>query len=252
MSLQAAIFGVDGTLADTERHGHRIAFNAAFEDFGLNWHWNETFYGELLSIGGGKERIQHYVERIGMEFATPAGLDAFVTNLHAAQIRHFRTLLGERGIPLRPGVARLLRELREAGVRLAIATTSVPEVVDALLRTHLGESAPDWFEVIAAGDVMPAKKPSPDIYLWVLERLDLDAPSCLAFEDSKIGLSASRSAGLKTVITVNDYTSGQDFFGAIAVLSDLGEPDRPFRLLAGNAYDANYVDLTLMQQWLQP
>lgn len=250
MSLEAVIFDVDGTLADTEKDGHRVAFNAAFRELGLAWRWNEALYGELLETGGGKERILRYMQRAGMPCPAKDGPDAFAAAAHEIKTRHFRALLEDPGIPLRPGVARLLRELREAGVRLAIATTSAAEAVLALLRSNLGEQAPDWFDAIGAGDVVPAKKPAPDIYRWVLEQLKLDAASCLAIEDSSLGLRASTAAGLKTVVTVNGYTAGQDFTTAAAVLSDLGEPGQPFRLLRGNAHGYDHVCPQLLQKWL--
>ena len=134
---------------------------------------------------------------------------------------------------MRPGVARLLREAREARLRLAIATTTTPDNVSALVEHSLAPNAMSWFEVIAAGDIVPAKKPAPDIYLWALKELKLGAKACLAFEDSENGLRSSVSAGLKTLVTVNDYTAGQDFAGASAILTDLGEPDAPARGLSG-------------------
>ena len=134
---------------------------------------------------------------------------------------------------MRPGVARLLGEARDAGLRLAIATTTTPDNVTALLEHSLGPDSASWFEVIAAGDIVPAKKPAPDIYLWALEKMKLNAEHCLAFEDSENGVRSSRGAALKTLVTVNDYTADHDFAGASAVLTDLGEPDAPARGLSG-------------------
>ena len=114
-------------------------------------------------------------------------------------------------LPMRPGVARLLAEARAAGLRLAIATTTTAENVTALLRHGLAEDAPGWFDVIAAGDVVPRKKPAPDVYLHALDRLGLAASECLAFEDSENGIRASLGAGIATIVTLNDYTRGQDF-----------------------------------------
>lgn len=250
MPLSALIFDVDGTLADTERDGHRVAFNQAFAEAGLDWHWDVALYGELLAITGGKERMRHYLDRHRQDWPRPAGLDQLIAGLHAAKTRHYTALLAGGGIPLRPGIARLLEEARAAGLRLAIATTTTPENVTALLEHSLGRESIDWFEVIAAGDVVPAKKPAPDIYHYALDKLGLAPGDCLAFEDSENGLRAACGAGLTTVITVNDYTRDQDFAGAALVLDQLGEPDRPFAVLAGArpVNGARWFDLALARQ----
>jgi beta-phosphoglucomutase-like phosphatase (HAD superfamily) len=134
-------------------------------------------------------------------------------------------------------------------LRLAIATTTSPENVAALLRASLAHDAESWFDVIGAGDVVAAKKPAPDIYLWVLEKLGLPASACLAFEDSGNGLKASLGAGLATVVTDGEYTLGHDFSGALAVLSDLGVPDRPARLRRGDMRGKACVDIDLLRAW---
>lgn len=172
-TLQALIFDVDGTLADTERDGHRPAFNAAFAEHDLDWHWDETLYGELLAITGGKERMRHYAERYAPEVAARADFDTLIRQLHTAKTAHYVRLVSAGRLSLRPGVAALIAEARAAGIRLAIATTTSPENVTALLDASLAPGSSEWFEVIGAGDVVPAKKPAPDIYHWVLERLAL-------------------------------------------------------------------------------
>jgi HAD superfamily hydrolase (TIGR01509 family) len=247
--LKALIFDVDGTLAETERDGHRVAFNAAFREFGLDWEWDVELYGKLLAVTGGKERIRYFVEDFLDGYTKPADFDNLVLALHQAKTRHYVRLLEGGGLPLRPGVARLLHEAREAGLRLAIATTTTPDNVTALLRHSLAPDAESWFAVIAAGDIVPAKKPAPDIYLWALDKLGLAAEECLAFEDSGNGLKSSLGAGLKTVVTVGDYNHHEDFSGALTVLSDLGEPGRPFRPLAGAAREGGWVTVNLLKDW---
>ena len=249
--LKALLFDVDGTLADTERDGHRVAFNRAFADAGLDWVWDVPLYGELLAVTGGKERIRHYVERYRADFRPPPDFDDLVVRLHTAKTQHFTALVADSGIPLRPGVRRLLDEARHAGVRLAIATTTTPENVDALLRHALAPEAATWFDVIGAGDVVSAKKPAPDIYFYVLERLHLAPTECVAFEDSENGLRAALAAGVTTIVTVNDYTRTHDFRGAALVLDHLGEPGQPSRALAGTSLNgAAKVDLATVERLL--
>jgi len=218
---QALIFDVDGTLADSERDGHRPAFNAAFAELAVPWHWDEDLYGSLLAVTGGKERLRHYAEVYDPEFLARPDADQLIGALHRAKTRHYLALLAAGRIPLRPGVGRLIAEARTAGLRLAIATTTSPANVVALLDSGLGPGADSWFEVIGAGDVVPKKKPAADIYLWVLDRLGLPAAACLAIEDSANGLRASLGAGLPTLVVQSEYTAKDDFAGALAVLPDL-------------------------------
>ncbi|MDO8789309.1 MAG: HAD-IA family hydrolase [Sulfuritalea sp.] len=235
MKLQALIFDVDGTLADTEGDGHRLAFNAAFAEAGLVWHWDPALYGELLAVTGGKERIRFFCARHAPEFLQQTDVAARIKELHAAKTRHYVALCAQ-GIPLRPGVEQLLREARAAGLRLAIATTTTAENIDALL-------APDLralFETVGAGDTVPNKKPAPDIYLWALAQLALPAAACLALEDSANGLKSAFAAGLATVITPTDYTRDHDFSGALARLPNLGGVTVPLlRHWHGLAYDSD-------------
>ena len=247
VDLQALLFDVDGTLADTERDGHRVAFNRAFAEAGLDWDWTVELYGKLLAVTGGKERIRHYLDLYNTGFKRPAALDAFIAGLHQAKTRHYTELLATGAIPLRSGVKRLLQEASEAGLRLAIATTTTPENVDALLAHTLGAQWQDVFEVIAAGDIVPAKKPAPDIYHYTLQHMQLTPMQCLAFEDSENGIRATRGANLTTLITVNDYTHDHPFPEAAIVLDSLGEPDAPFTVLQGEADDFSFVDVDFLK-----
>lgn len=245
--LRALIFDVDGTLADTERHGHRLAFNRAFTEVGLDWEWSVPLYGDLLAIAGGKERLQFYLNNYCSDSELPVQIEKFIAELHATKTKHYQQLVATGAIPLRPGVKRLLEEARTSGVRLAIATTAaLPNVID-LLQQALSPDAPEWFEVIA-GDIVPAKKPAPDIYQYVLQQMSLSPEDCIAIEDSLPGLQAATQAGIKTVITINDYTCNQDFSGALLVLSHLGEPELPLTVIAGNAGNMSYLNLELLRR----
>jgi len=246
--LKALLFDVDGTMADTERDGHLVAFNRAFADAGLDWHWSSDLYQELLAVTGGKERLHFYISEHQPNFERPADLDGFVRQLHAAKTQHYVQILAEGGMPLRSGVQRLIEEARAAGLRLAIVTTTSHANVEALLVHSLAPDAMSWFEVIAAGDVVPAKKPAADIYHYALKELNLPPENCIAFEDSRNGIVSAQGAGLKTIITVDSYTAGSDFSGAAIVLDQMGEPDAPFTVLAGDAGDSVCLDLALVQR----
>ena len=220
MALRAIIFDVDGTLANTERDGHRPAFNAAFAEVGLPWHWDESFYGTLLVTGGGMERLRFYAEHFDPATRARPDLDELLQRVHDIKSRNYQRLLAAGAIPLRADIGQLICDARTDGVRLAIASSSKQENVVGLLRANLGPNADSWFDAIASGRVAAAKKPSPDVYLWALRELNLPPRDCLAVEDSAHGLAASLAAGIPTVITRSDYTMNQDFDGARMVLHE--------------------------------
>jgi HAD superfamily hydrolase (TIGR01509 family) len=217
--LRALIFDVDGTLADTEEL-HRQAFNAAFERHDLPWHWGRRTYGELLRVTGGKERIAHFValsECTGDEKERIAGL---IPDIHATKTRVYAELVAKGRAGLRAGIAELIHEARSAGLRLAIASTTTPENITALIASSLGNEAEAWFDVIAAGDQVFHKKPAPDIYHVALGRLHLPANECLAFEDSANGLAAAKAAGLCTVVAPTRWTADEDLSAADLLLAE--------------------------------
>ena len=247
MPLEALIFDVDGTLAETEE-AHRQSFNEAFAAFGVNWSWDKELYRKLLQVTGGKERLQHYIDAWnprGREVAA-----ARFAEIYEEASARYAAMVKSGAAPARPGVRRLIREAHERGVRLAIATTSLRGSVDVILRAIFGEEGPSWFAAIAAGDVVEHKKPAPDIYRFALDALRCDPGSCVAVEDSENGVKAARAAGLPVLAAPSYYLKGDDFSLATSVLSDLGEPDRPCRQIAGLRFDRDYVDIDGLIAWL--
>lgn len=222
MTLKAIIFDVDGTLADTE-DGHRKSFNKAFAENGLDWNWDVPLYDKLLKVTGGKERIKYYVSDFRADFKKPDNFDDFVKHLHKVKTAHYTAMLREGAIPLRPGIKQLIQEAHKAGIKLAIATTTTTENVTALLEVGLGKDWEKYFDANGCGDIVPHKKPAPDIYNWVLNELKLAPQDCIALEDSYNGLRSALAAGIKTYVTTNPYTLRQDFAGAAGIFDDLSD-----------------------------
>ena len=248
MKIPAAlIFDIDGTFSETEEL-HRQAFNETFVAFGLPWHWDQALYRRLLDVTGGKERLGHYLDAYHPPAAAAAA--GRIAALHAAKTARYTALVDAGAALPRPGVARLIGEARRQGVALAIATTTSLANVEALLRSTLGPDGLAGFAAIGAGDMVAAKKPAPDVYHLVLERLALPAAACVAFEDSANGLAAALAAGVPTVVTPSVYTEGQHFPGALAVVSDLGEPGEPYRHLAGAGAADGMVTLAALKNWV--
>ncbi len=221
--LASVIFDLDGTLADSERHGHRVAFNRAFEEFDLPDRWDEEHYGRLLKIAGGKERLKRH---FGDRGVSEAELDELVPALHAKKNEAFVDLVGEGRIPARPGAVRIVDELGDSGVRLAIATTGTPEWVRPLLDELFEEGR---FEVILTAEEVPDKKPDPAVFEVALKHLDVSPDEVLVIEDSAKGLQAAKAIDLACIVVVNDYTKDEDFEGADLVVDGFGEPDTPGR-----------------------
>ena len=233
MGIEALIFDVDGTLADTEE-AHRVAFNLAFERYRLGWTWQPAEYRELLKVTGGKERIASYIDLLPVNDAERRRLRALVADVHAEKTRFYSSVIVDGAVPLRPGVERMLGEALQAGCKLAIASTTTAVNIDALLQSTLGSRGLDMFSVIACGDQVRAKKPAPDIYLLALHGLGMRPEHGIAFEDSPNGLRAAVAAGLWTVVTPTFWTEGGDFSAAALELPDLGSREAP---LAGEPGD---------------
>jgi len=249
MTLRALVWDVDGTLAETEDQGHRIAFNLAFEEAGLPWRWDRALYGELLGITGGKERLLAWWRRVDPAGAATPDAAATIRYLHERKTAHYLALLDSGAVALRPGVRRLLDEAKRHGLRQAIATTTTPDNVTRLLEVTLGADASGLFEVIGAGDVVPHKKPAPDIYRWVLDRLGLPAADCLAIEDSAAGASAARSAGLPVIVTRSRYTAGEELGAVLCDLDGLGDAAQPARGISGGQAWSGVVGVDILRTW---
>jgi HAD superfamily hydrolase (TIGR01509 family) len=245
MALQALIFDVDGTLAETEEM-HRSAFNQAFASCGLEWNWDPPLYKKLLRVAGGKERVLHYL--MSRRPQDLAAQEREIPQIYALKTKLYSTMVREGTLRLRPGVKRLIEEARTAGIRLAIATTTNPANVDALLQRALAPSGESLFSVIVAGDEVAAKKPAPDVFDLALRRLGLRASACIAFEDSANGVMSARHAGLAVVATPHAYTYDDDFTGAASVVSTLGEPGDPHQHFAGWEWPGGFVSLAGLQK----
>ncbi len=220
--LNALIFDVDGTMADTES-AHRAAFNKAFAEVGREWEWDVPTYTKLLEVSGGKERIMHYWKQVQPDLTDIGGtaMDDAVEHMHAIKTAAYESAVQEGAVQLRPGILNLLQSAHEAGLHLAIATTTSPVNIAALLRGAIGADWAQMFAVVEDASTAPNKKPHPQVYLQTLSRLKLPAAQCLAFEDSHNGLQSAMSAGLATIITPNSFTADHNFTGALRVVADL-------------------------------
>lgn len=236
--MNALIFDCDGVLADTEQYGHLPAFNQTFKEFGLPVQWSVDEYGVKLKIAGGKERMAslltpELVARAGLP-TDPESQKKMIADWHKRKSEIYKQLIREGRLPGRPGVARIVKEAHAAGWKLAVASTSAEESVRGVLEYVVGKNLASEFLVLA-GDIVPKKKPAPDIYLLTLERLGMPAEECLVVEDSSNGLLAAQAAGLRCIITLSSYTWDEDMTGALMVVSDLGEPDKPMQVIANHS-----------------
>jgi HAD superfamily hydrolase (TIGR01509 family) len=233
--MPALIFDCDGVLADTERDGHRPAFNETFAEVGLPVRWSAEEYGVKLKIGGGKERMaslltDEFVRANGLP-ADADGQKELLADWHRRKTARYKEMVKAGRLPARPGIARIVDEALAAGWTLAVASTSAEESVVAVLEHAVGATNAAKFAVFA-GDIVPAKKPDPAIYLLALQRLGIGPADAIVIEDSRNGLLAAVGAGLRCVVTVSSYTQDEDMSEAVLVVSSLGDPGEPARVLA--------------------
>jgi HAD superfamily hydrolase (TIGR01509 family) len=253
--VPALIFDCDGVLADTERDGHRPAFNQTFEEAGLDVHWSVQEYAVKLRIGGGKERMaslltDEFVRDNGLP-TDPEGQRELLAGWHRRKTEIYKELVRAGQLPGRPGIARIVTDALDAGWTLAVASTSAEESVRAVLEHVVGKRDAERFAVFA-GDVVPAKKPDPAIYQLALERLQVAPEEAIVIEDSRNGLLAAVGASLRCVVTVSGYTATEDMSEAVLVVSSLGDPGEPAHVLAnrGAARPGDLVTLADLEACL--
>jgi len=231
--LKAIFWDQDGVIIDTEKDGHRVAFNKMFKEVGYDFEWDVDTYGELLSISGGKERMRHYFTEKGIILEGDPGKDAeLLLSLHKKKTALFVELIESGILPLRTGVKRLMQEAMQAGLRLGVCTTANERSANAIAKGMLGDID---LEFVLAGDVVKKKKPDPEIYLLALERTGLSPDECIVIEDSRNGILAAKAARLRAVATTNIYTENEDLSDASIVVTSLGDPDGEKGVLKASA-----------------
>ena len=223
MTLQALLWDVDGTLAETERDGHRVAFNLAFEALGLPWRWDEVHYGRLLAVSGGRERLLHDMSSRSDAPALSQQRETLVVELHALKNRFYADRVAAGHVALRPGVADLMAECRAQGVRQAITTTTSRSNVEALLKTAFGGGWAEPFDAVVCGEDVRCKKPDPEVFLLALQRLQIGPLDAIAIEDSPGGVAAARAAQVPVLVTLSSYFQQATVEAALAIGPGLGQ-----------------------------
>jgi HAD superfamily hydrolase (TIGR01509 family) len=246
--LKALLWDVDGTLAETERDGHRVAFNRAFEACGVPWRWDASHYGDLLRVTGGRERLLFDMNQRA-DAPAPAERDAIARAIHAKKNACYAELVNSSGIALRDGVLALMAECRERQVRMGIATTTSRSNVEALLSVHLGERWADAFAVIVCGEDVEQKKPDPEVYIKALRALAIGPLETVAIEDSPGGVAAARAADIPVVVTRSAYFALAPIEGAVATGPGLHTRHGWRPALQAAAGDIRGVNLADIEGW---
>ncbi len=246
-NLEALIFDVDGTLADTEE-AHRLAFNQSFKHFKLNWFWSKSEYWTLLKISGGKERIKYYSLSIRKENVLSNSL---INEIHNYKNLIYQSSLEEKKIKLRPGINQLIADLHKNKIKIGIATSSSFNNINKLLTICMNKYWRDAFNAIETSDSTPTKKPDPSVYKNIISKLNIDPKCSIAIEDTPNGLRAASCAGLKTIVTVHEMTKNLDFPEAVLVVDSVGTPQRPFKLIGGKNFGFDYVSVSLLNELIK-
>jgi HAD superfamily hydrolase (TIGR01509 family) len=220
--FKAIFWDVDGTLAETERDGHLVAFNQAFEALDLPWRWSEERYGELLAVAGGCERLVHDMQAQKRAPVDPSQRRALAERVHQVKNEFYARIVAGGRLPLREGVGELLKDCGRAGIPMGIVTTTSRSNVAALLRRHLGEDWESKFATVMCAEEAPIKKPHPQAYLKALEALRLEPHETVALEDAPAGIAAAQAAGVPVIVTRSHYFPAAPAQGAVAVGPSLG------------------------------
>jgi HAD superfamily hydrolase (TIGR01509 family) len=215
--LKALIFDVDGTMADTEQHGHLPACNEAFATLGFSIQWSWEEFKAMLPISGNAQRMKLALTQKGT--LPTAEIDAAVQRLTALKKKLYIEKY-VKSLPLRAGVAELIQEAVQRGIRLAIVSTTHEEQIHALLRQHLSWATEHFVPILGKDSGIKTAPESP-LYTRCLAELGTSVAETLVIEDSDVGLQAARRAGLRCAVIYNDYTFGEGFAGAVLVAPSL-------------------------------
>ena len=247
MQLSAVLFDLDGTIAETEDL-HRRCFNESFKEFNLDWFWDEAIYKELINIGDGKDRIEYFIKRAWPEMLEYKNLNKYISSIHKVKNEIFKDLIIECEVKPRPGVMRLIDELKKQDVRIAIVSSTTREDLITLFQEGLNMDPNLMFDLVAHGDCTKKKRPSPEIYEWILEKLRFPPQSCVAIEDSLRGVKSAVDADINVLVTPSFYTKDENFNEAKVVVSSLGESNQPFEIIKGNVFGNKIVNFKLLNE----